>query len=297
MIKGIIIRSVSGFYYVEAADKVYECKARGNFRKKGIKPIVGDCVVISEQASGYCAIDEVCERRNSIIRPPLANIDQMMIVVSTCDPKPNMLIIDKMTAAAVSKGIEPIVVFSKSDLSSPDELLEIYRKAGIRAIEFSSVDGRGRSEIMSLLPNKITALTGNSGVGKSTLINTLFPEFDLDTGDISEKLGRGRHTTRTVELFHCLGGYIADTPGFSTLDIERYEIIEKEKLPDAFPEFGEYIGMCRFSTCSHTCEKGCAVIDAVEQGVISRSRHDSYKAMYEEVKDLKKWMQSKDAAL
>lgn len=297
MIKGIIIRSVSGFYYVEAADKVYECKARGNFRKKGIKPIVGDHVIISEQQNGYCAIDEVCERRNFIIRPPISNIDQMIIVVSTCEPKPNMLIIDKMTAAAVSKGIEPIVVFSKSDLSSPEELIKIYRMAGIKAIEFSSVDKRGRDEIISLLPNKVTSLTGNSGVGKSTLINTLFPELDLDTGNISEKLGRGRHTTRTVELFKCRGGYIADTPGFSTLDIERYELIEKEKLPEAFPEFGEYIGKCRFSTCSHTCEKGCAVIDAVESGVICRSRHESYKSMYNEVKDLKKWMQLKDAAL
>ena len=147
-LNGMIIKSIGGFYYVEAADAVYECKARGSFRKKGIKPVVGDKVLISEQQSGYCAIDEVLERRNSIVRPPLANIDTLVVVVSTCSPQPNTLIIDKMTAAAVIKGIEPVIVLSKSDLSSPDELLEVYRKAGIRAIEFSSVDGRGSSEIL-----------------------------------------------------------------------------------------------------------------------------------------------------
>lgn len=288
--------SVGGFYYVETADAVYECKARGSFRKKGIKPVVGDKVIITPQSSGYCSIDEVLERKNTIVRPPLANIDTLIIVVSTCSPQPNTLIIDKMTAAAVIKGIEPVVVLSKSDLSSPDELLEVYRRAGIKAIEFSSVDGRGSEEIRSLLPGKVTALTGNSGVGKSSLLNTLFPDLNLDTGDISRKLGRGRHTTRSVDLYNIDGGYIADTPGFSTLDIERYEIIEKEKLPEAFPEFEEYIGLCRFTSCSHICEKGCAVIEAVEQGKIGRSRFESYKAMYDEVKDLKKWQQTKDGA-
>lgn len=297
MKNGIIIKSIGGFYYVEAADTVYECKAKGSFRNKRIKPVVGDRVVISEKQSGYCSIDEVLERRNSIVRPPLANIDALMIVVSTCSPKPNTLIIDKMTAAAVVKGIEPVVILSKSDLSSPEELLNVYRKAGIRAIEFSSADGRGSEEIMSLLPGKVTALTGNSGVGKSTLLNTLFPELCLDTGDISKKLGRGRHTTRSVELYKTAGGYIADTPGFSTLDIERYELIEKEKLPEAFPEFEQYIGQCRFTSCSHTCEKGCAVIEAVNNGEICQSRFDSYKAMYDELKDLKKWEKPKDDAL
>ena len=294
-LNGIIIKSIGGFYYVEAADAVYECKARGSFRKKGIKPVVGDKVLISEQQSGYCAIDEVLERRNSIVRPPLANIDTLIIVVSTCSPQPNTLIIDKMTAAAVVKGIEPVVVLSKSDLSSPEELLAIYRLAGIKAIEFSAVDGRGGEEILSLLPGKVTALTGNSGVGKSSLLNTLFPDLNLDTGDISKKLGRGRHTTRSVELYKVHGGYVADTPGFSTLDIERYELIEKEKLPEAFSEFEEFTGLCRFTSCSHTCEKGCAVIEAVEAGKISASRFESYKAMYNEVKDLKKWQQPKDA--
>ena len=294
-LNGIVLKSIGGFYYVEAADTIYECKAKGNFRKKGIKPVAGDRVFISPQQNGYCLLDEVLERRNCIVRPPLANIDTLIIVVSTCSPQPNTLIIDKMTAAATVKGIEPVIVLSKSDLSSPDELKAIYDLAGIRAVEFSSVDRRGAEEVLSLLPNKVTALTGNSGVGKSSLLNTLFPELELDTGDISRKLGRGRHTTRSVELYKLCGGYVADTPGFSTLDIERYEIIEKEKLPEAFPEFGEFTGLCRFTSCSHTCEKGCAVIEAVENGKISRSRFESYKAMYNEVKDLKKWQQ-KDGA-
>ena len=293
---GIIIKSIGGFYYVEAADAVYECKARGSFRKKGIKPVAGDRVVITPQQSGYCSIDSVLERRNSIVRPPLANIDTLIIVVSVCDPPPNTLIIDKMTAAAAVKGIEPVIVMSKSDLAPPDKLMDIYRLAGIKTISFSSVDKRGAEEIRSLLAGKVTALTGNSGVGKSSLLNTLFPELELDTGDISKKLGRGRHTTRSVELYKVAGGYVADTPGFSTLDIERYELIEKENLPQAFPEFEEYIDRCRFTSCSHTCEKGCAVIEAVEQGKIALSRFESYKAMYDEVKDLKKWQQTKDGA-
>ncbi len=293
---GIILTSIGGFYYVEAAETVYECKARGSFRKKGIKPVSGDRVLITPQENGYCAIDKVLERKNSIVRPPLANLDTLMIVVSTCSPQPNTLIIDKMTAAAVSKGIEPVIVISKSDLSSADELKSIYESAGIKTVEFSAKDGRGADEVRSLLSGRITALTGNSGVGKSSLINTLFPELSLDTGDISEKLGRGRHTTRQVALYKVCGGYIADTPGFSTLDIERYELIEKERLPEAFPEFEEYLGLCRFTSCSHTCEKGCAVIEAVEAGKISRSRFESYKAMYNEVKDLKKWQQPKENA-
>ncbi len=289
--EGIILKSIGGFYYVEASDTVYECKARGNFRKKGVKPVAGDKVIITVPDSGYCALEEVLPRRNSIIRPPLANIDTLVIVVSTCNPTPSTLVIDKMTACAVHKGIEPVIVISKSDLASSDKLKEIYSLSGIKTIEFSAVDKRGLDEIRSLLGGKVTAFIGNTGVGKSTLLNALFPNLSLETGEISVKLGRGRHTTRSVELFKSEGGYVADTPGFSTVDLERYEVIEKDDLKYAFPEFSKYLDKCRFSTCSHTCEKGCAVVEALQKGQISLFRHQSYVAMYNEVKDLKKWEQ------
>lgn len=287
--KGIIIKITGGFYYVEAADSVYECKARGVFRKRGTSPLVGDTVDITIPDDGYCSIDKIHERKNSLIRPALANLDNLMIVSSVKEPDVNLYLIDKMTAAAVNKDITPIVVFSKSDLAPADELVEIYRKVNIPAYSFSSVDMSGLHEIKGELKDKVTAFCGNSGVGKSTLLNALFPELQLQTGEISDKLGRGRHTTRTVELFKKHGGYIADTPGFSTVDIERFELIRKDDLKFAFPEFDEYFGTCKFNSCNHLCEQGCKVLEAVTNGVIPKSRHDSYVRMYNEVKDIKDW--------
>lgn len=287
--QGIILKNIGGFYYVEAADGIYECKARGVLRKRGMAPLAGDTVDISVPNEGYCAIDGIHERRNSLIRPALANLDNLVIVSSVKEPAVNLYLIDKMTAAAVSKGINPIVVFSKSDLGEVRELVDVYNSVGIRAYGFSYVDNRGLEEIKSELEGKITAFCGNSGVGKSTLLNALFPELELKTGEISDKLGRGRHTTRTVELFKKHGGYIADTPGFSTMDIERFELIRKDELKFAFPEFEEYFATCKFNSCNHVCEQGCRVIEAVEQGIIPRSRHESYVRMYNEVKDIKDW--------
>ena len=167
--------------------------------------------------------------------------------------------------------------------------MDLYKKSCIKAIEYSSVTNKGIEEIIEVLSGKISAFSGNTGVGKSTLLNALFPELNLQTGEISDKLGRGKHTTRTVELFKCFGGYVADTPGFSTVDLDRYEIIKKDELQHCFPEFEDYIAECKFTSCAHICEKGCAVIEAVENGLISKSRHDSYVRMYNEVKDLKDW--------
>lgn len=286
---GIICKITGGFYYVEAAERVYECKARGVFRKRGTSPLVGDIVDITVPNDGYCSIDHIHERRNSLVRPALANLDNLMIVSSVREPDVNLYLIDKMTAAAVSKDITPIVIFTKSDLAPVDRLIDIYRRVNIPAYSFSVKDNRGSDEIKAELKGKVTAFCGNSGVGKSTLLNALFPELELQTGEISEKLGRGRHTTRTVELFKKHGGYIADTPGFSTVDIERFELIRKDELKFAFPEFEEYFGTCQFNSCNHVCEKGCKVIDAVQDGVIPQSRHDSYVRMYSEVKDIKDW--------
>ncbi|MBQ4129269.1 MAG: ribosome small subunit-dependent GTPase A [Ruminococcus sp.] len=287
---GIIVKITGGFYYVQTDKKLYECKARGVFRKRGCTPLVGDYVNIEvPDGDGYSSINSINERKNSLVRPALANLDVLVIVSSVVEPTVNTYIIDKMTCAAIDKGIEPVIVFSKSDLQPCDKYLEIYKKSGIKAIEFSSVTKKGLDEIKEVLKNKVSAFSGNTGVGKSTLLNALFPHLDLKTGEISDKLGRGRHTTRTVELFKCFGGYVADTPGFSTVDLDRYELIHKDNLQYCFPEFSDYVHQCKFTSCAHICEKGCAVIDALDKGIISKSRHDSYVRMYNEVKDIEDW--------
>ena len=287
--KGIIVRLLGGFYYVDTGGSIIECKARGIFRKKGLSPVVGDNVVISIEKEGYAAISEILPRKNSIVRPAVANIDKLFIVSSVCEPKPNLFIVDKMTATAFYKNIEPVLIFSKSDMLSAEKYLEIYGKAGIKAVSFSSKTGEGADKVRALLKDSVAAFTGNSGVGKSSLLNFLFPELNIATGDISKKLGRGRHTTRSVELYKTESGYVADTPGFSTVDLERYEIISKDMLAGTFPEFKDYINTCQFTSCAHICEKGCAIIEAVKQGKISKSRHKSYVEMYNEVKDIKEW--------
>ena len=287
--KGIITKLIGGFYYVEAAEKVYECKARGAFRIKGSSPCVGDYVEIGVPDDGYCVIEKVLPRNNSIVRPALANIDRLVIVSSIISPSPNTLIIDKMIATAVKKNIEPMLVISKTDLESPDGLYKIYSNSGINTLCFSSKDFNADELKSRILTNGITAFTGNSGVGKSTLLNAMFPGIAAETGDISKKLGRGRHTTRTVELYKTDSGYVADTPGFSTVDLQRYEIIKKDELAGCFTEFEPYLDDCRFTSCSHTKELGCAVLRAVEEGKIEKSRHQSYVTMYNEVKDLKEW--------
>lgn len=287
--RGIIIRLLGGFYYVDVGDSIIECKARGIFRKRGLSPVVGDNVVISIEKEGYAAISEILPRKNSIIRPAVANIDKLFIVSSVCEPEPNLFIVDKITATAFYKNIEPVIIFSKSDMLSAEKYIGIYEKSGIKAVSFSSKTGEGANEVSSLLKDSVVAFTGNSGVGKSSLLNFLFPELNIATGDISKKLGRGRHTTRSVELYKTESGYVADTPGFSTVDLERYEIISKDMLAGTFPEFKDYINTCQFTSCAHICEKGCAIIEAVKQGNISKSRHKSYVEMYNEVKDIKEW--------
>ncbi|MCH3972064.1 MAG: ribosome small subunit-dependent GTPase A [Oscillospiraceae bacterium] len=288
MCKGTILKSLSGFYKVETetGDSV-ECRACGRFRKTGEKPVVGDHVLFRPEGDdGY--IEEILPRRNSLVRPPVANIDQLLIVVSVCDPAPSTLVIDKLIAAAEHQKIEPAVAVSKTDLQSGDWLYEIYKKAGFPCFILSSATNSGIEQVRPYLTGKVTVLTGNTGAGKSSLLNALYPQLSLATGEISRKLGRGRHTTRQVELLHLpQGGLAADTPGFSSICTERYHLIEKEQLQNCFREFRPYLGRCQFQGCSHTCEKGCAVLQAVENGEILQSRHESYVEIYQELKDRK----------
>lgn len=289
-IDGIIIKGIGGFYYVEAVDGIiYECKARGVFRKEKITPLAGDKVEISVDENNKNSIDKIYERRNMFKRPPIANVDKLVIVSSVCDPRPNLLIIDRLSAVAVYKNVEPIIVFTKNDLQSADEYIEIYKNAGFKTFAVSNETGEGIGEIKAVIENGVCVFTGNSGVGKSSLINRMYPDFALETGEISKKLGRGRHTTRHVELLKINNGYIADTPGFSSLDFETNDLIKKDELAFCFPDFSDYIDSCRFSTCAHVNDKGCRLIEAVNSGDVMRSRHESYVTMYNEVKDIKDW--------
>lgn len=289
-IDGIIIKGIGGFYYVEAADGIiYECKARGVFRKEKITPLAGDKVEISVDENNKNSIDKIYERRNMFKRPPIANVDKLVIVSSVCDPRPNLLIIDRLTAVAVYKNVEPIIVFTKNDLQSADEYIEIYKNAGFKTFAVSNETGEGIGEVKAVIENGVCVFTGNSGVGKSSLINRMYPDFALETGEISKKLGRGRHTTRHVELLKINNGYIADTPGFSSLDFETNDLIKKDELAFCFPDFSDYIDSCKFSTCAHVNDKGCRLIEAVNSGDVMRSRHESYVTMYNEVKDIKDW--------
>ena len=289
VVEGIIIKGIGGFYYVEADGEIYECKARGVFRKSGIKPLAGDRVKISINDNAENTIDEIFERSSVLVRPPVANVDRLFIVSSVCEPKPVLLIIDRMTALAANQGIEPVVVFTKNDLESADEYIEIYRKAGIKAFSVSCVNGEGVEEVKEALKGHISAFCGNSGVGKSSLLNVIDPKLGLKTGEISDKLGRGRHTTRHSELFKVEGGYVADTPGFSSFETDETEPILKEDLPYAFKEFEKYIGQCKFTSCLHMKDKGCRIIQAVEDGDIPISRHESYCFMMEQAKNIKEW--------
>lgn len=299
---GFVRKGVGGFYLVEAGDAVYTCMARGKLRRERVSPFAGDRVRIlldegrdkagRKETDADGAIEEILPRKNFLVRPPVANLDRLFVVSSVREPFPDTLMIDKTIAAAEMRGIEPVLVLTKTDLQDGEGLKAAYDLAGIPCRVVSSVTGEGVESVRELLRGKVSAFTGNSGVGKSSLLNALFPEFGLKTGEISQKLGRGRHTTREVELYK-LGenSYVADTPGFSTFDIQRYELTDKERLAYGFREFLPYLGDCQFTSCSHTCEKGCAVLEAVRQGKIARSRHESYVEMYQEIKDVKQWQQ------
>ena len=282
---GIILKCLGGLYTVESPDGIFECRARGVFRNKGISPAVGDNVTVENGV-----ISEIEVRKNFLIRPPLANLDQIIFIVSTVSPVPNFLILDKFIAIAEYKKIEPVMIITKTDLGDGSSIRDIYSSIGIKVMEIDYSNEASVQAVRETMRGRISAFTGNSGAGKSTLLNAVDSSLNIPTGEISRKLGRGRHTTRHAELYKMKdGGYIADTPGFSTFETNRYDIIRKDELADCFREFTEFTENCRFRDCSHTCEKGCAVIEAVHNGQIPEKRHESYCAMYDEAKQLKEW--------
>ncbi len=288
--QGRILKATGGFYYVWSDGILYECRARGLFRKNGMVPLVGDWVEIEETGSQTGYVTRILARKNSLTRPPLANLDQLFLVISILDPKPNLLVLDQLIAIAEYKKIEPVLVITKTDLGDWETLAGLYRKAGFQVFCTGWEQDSDLKPLQQAMQGKISAFCGNSGVGKSSLLNRIDQRLDLSTAQTSRKLGRGRHTTRHVQLYPVEGGgYIADTPGFSSMDLERYETILKDQLQYCFREFDPYLDQCRFTGCSHTKEKGCAVLEAVAKGEISASRHESYCRLYEEAKQIKEW--------
>ena len=270
--------------------EMLDCRAKGKFRKDQQKPLVGDLVRVEQNDQGLSMVSAILPRKNQLVRPPLANLDQLVLVTSLADPAPNRLVLDQLIAVAEHQSIAPVVVFTKADLADAQPIFSVYQKAGFPTFAVREDQPDTAQPIRELLKGKITAFTGNTGVGKSTLLNRLYPQLHLDTGEISKKLGRGRHTTRQVMLYALPeGGYAADTPGFSAMDFLRYVPIRKEELADCFREFAPYVDRCRFTGCSHTVEKGCAVLAALEAGEIAPSRHESYCELYRQAQQIKDW--------
>ena len=287
--KGYIVKGIGGFYYVKTEEGVIECKPRGIFRKQKITPVAGDEVTL-ETENGAAVIAEIAPRKNVFVRPPVANLDVLFLVASTTQPTPSTLVLDKLSAIAVDKGVQPVIVCTKADLGEVEFLRSAYERSTLPFIAIRYDSGEGLDEVRQWISGRLCAFCGNSGVGKSTLLNTLLPQAERETSAISQKLGRGRHTTRHVELFELpQGGYVADTPGFSAVDLEKFQVILKDELAGCFREMRPYEGKCRFTGCSHTKEKGCAVLEAVQEGKIAPSRHQSYVALYEQAKNIKEW--------
>ena len=284
--RGTIVKALSGFYYVDVGTdcEPVACRGRGKLRHQKITPLVGDHVEITVSPDGTGMVDEVLPRSNQFQRPMVANMDQLVILASGAIPVTDPFLIDRMIALAEYKNCQPIVCFNKCDLEPAEELVELYQTAGFQTFAISAHTGAGVDRLLSVLDGKISAFTGNSGVGKSSVLNALCPQFGLKVGQVSEKLGRGRHTTRHVELFRVGGGLVADTPGFSAFDVEQMELIPKEELEHTFREFHPYLDQCRFVGCAHVKERGCAVRQAVENGAIAKSRYQSYVRLYEQVK-------------
>jgi len=297
MAKGKIIKGLDGLYEIllENGERI-SCRARGNFRRAGIKPYIGDTVTVSSEDGGQ--ILSIEERKNHLIRPPLANLDRIFAVIAAASPEPALPTVDKLITIAEFNGIEPCAVITKSDLAPENaaRIADIYRRCGFETFIVDNTSRNGvsaLSEYLFSLKGLTSAFAGASGVGKSTLMNSLFPDLALATGDLSRKTDRGKHTTRHVELFEypAEGGtaFIADTPGFGLIDFERFDFYTKEDLPFTFREFVPFFGKCRYTKCTHTKEDGCAVLEAVKNGIIPKERHESYLELYETLKNKHAW--------
>ena len=284
-----IIKALSGFYYVQTEDGVVECRARGRFRRQDQSPLVGDFVRITRQGDKG-VLEALLPRKNAFIRPAVANIDQLVVLASCAIPVTEPFLIDRVLAIAQLQNVPALVVVNKDDLAPAQPLAEIYRRAGVPVLVTSAETGEGIEALREALAGKLSCLTGNSGVGKSSLLNRACPQLQLPVGEVSEKLGRGRHTTRHIELYS-LGSntFVADTPGFSAFDTERMELVHKEQLQYAFPEFAPYLGHCQFPDCAHRKEPGCAVRKALAEGKIGQTRYSSYERLYELASQLKEW--------
>lgn len=287
--EGRILRSLSGFYDVQTPQGLVTCRARGILRKEGSSPLTGDLVEITVE-KGKGMVEKILPRKNHFIRPAVANVDALVVFAANVNPVTEPFLIDRVAAIAGDQNVPVYLCVNKCDLDPAANLVRIYEHAGFPVICTSAETGEGVEKLRALLEGKLTAFTGNSGVGKSSILNRLAPELKLETGEVSEKLGRGRHTTRHVELYR-LGEntYVADTPGFSSFDTDQMELILKENLQYAFPDFGSFIGKCRFDDCSHRKEPDCAVRAAVEAGDIEASRYESYLKLYEKSSQIKAW--------
>lgn len=290
MPEGLIIKALSGFYYVRCDSTVTECKGSGKLRHKGHSPLVGDRVEFHIDSTGKGRIEQVLPRKNAFVRPAVANIDALICMTSDAIPVTDTYLVDRLSVTAVHNHCEVIVCVNKVDELRTDRIPEIYRNTGFPVICTSAETGEGAKELRAAVAGKICAFTGDSGVGKSSILNVLNPQFSLRVGSVSEKLGRGRHTTRHVELFDLgHGTYLIDTPGFASFDMEAAEPILCGDLQYDFPEFAPYLGECRFNDCAHLKEPGCAVCRALESGKIHPKRYRSYQMMYEDASKYKEW--------
>ena len=279
---------MSGFYYVKSADETAECRARGRFRLDKSTPLVGDKVTFTATEPGKGILTSIHERKNSFSRPPLANVDKMVIIASGAIPVTDTYLIDRMTAIAADSDCEPIICINKTDINDAENLYEIYKSVGFITVRTSATTGEGIDKLVTAISKSTCAFTGNSGVGKSSILNAIDPDFAIQTGDVSKKLGRGRHTTRHVELYELrCGALVADTPGFSAFDSEH--ITSRESLQYLFPEFEPFVGNCRFRDCAHIKEQDCKVISALKDGLIQKSRHESYTRLYHQALEYKEW--------